>query len=494
MELMSGLAQGFTTLLSPLVLAACVLGLVAGIVAGFLPCLSPSGALALQGSLAGSVAVSFGVRSPAVFVVAFAYGTLYGRALAAINQGAAGLADRPPLASSERPRLFATVLAGVVVSAAAAVFTAGIGRDIVQEFGPFEIVGLMLFLLLGGAAFARGSAAGALAIVVLGLLFGLVGTDIASGTARLTFGIERLEDGFGVVEVALGLFVVANIIDDLIRPRTSAQPATVAAPERPAYGVLPAAIVAALAGFLPTNGSTFATTVGAARSRPASSMLDPARQGSVVDTLRAAMLSDIRLSVSLIAIFLLLLPVDAATPFFYNVVFPQAALMGGKDVMTSVAAVGGLVFATLILAHVVPPIIVSYLAAFRWRPISIDARIVAVVLLAAACLEFWPLNGAGVIAHICIMLAFGAIGYAMLRGGFDRSLMFFSLVIALRLEENIQRSLLVSHGDVAVFLHGRSRRPFCWPASCCLLPFARGATGERSEPAAARRGRKKAAA
>jgi TctA family transporter len=71
-EIVSGWAQGSTTLLSPLVLAACVLGSVSGIVAGFLPCLSPAGALALQAPVAALIGLSFGVQSPVVFVVAFA--------------------------------------------------------------------------------------------------------------------------------------------------------------------------------------------------------------------------------------------------------------------------------------------------------------------------------------------------------------------------------------------------------------------------------------
>ena len=66
MELVSGLAHGFATLLSPLVLVAGALGLVTGIVAGFLPCLSPAGALALQVPLGAFIVLSFGVQSPAL--------------------------------------------------------------------------------------------------------------------------------------------------------------------------------------------------------------------------------------------------------------------------------------------------------------------------------------------------------------------------------------------------------------------------------------------
>jgi putative tricarboxylic transport membrane protein len=308
-----------------------------------------------------------------------------------------------------------------------------------------------VFLLLGGAAFSRSSAASALAIIVLGLLLGLVGTDIETGAARLTFGIGALDDGLAAIDVALGLFVIANVIDDLSRTRTSGAPAT-AAPERPARSPWTAAILAVLAGFLPTNGATFATTVSAARSRPTASLLDPASQDSATDMLRAAMLSDIRLSVSLIPVFLLLMPVDAVTPFLRGIVQAQAMIMGGKDVMANLAPIIWLVCATLILARLVPLIIVMRLRTVRWRPITIDARVIAPILVVAACVASWQLHDDFAVVHVCIMLGFGLVGYAMIRVDFDRSLMFFALVIALRFEENIRRSLLISRGDLTTFM------------------------------------------
>lgn len=169
-------------------------------------------------------------------------------------------------------------------------------------------------------------------------------------------------------------------------------------------------------------------------------------------TLRAAMLSDIRLSVSLISIFLLLVPVDAMTPFLRNIVQVEAVMMGGKDVMANLTPIAWLVFTTLMLARVVPLILVLHPAAVRWRPITIDVRIVALLLVAIACFVSWQLHDEPATVHVCVMLAFGLIGSAMIRGGFDRSLMFFTFVIALPLEENIRRSLLISRGDLTTFV------------------------------------------
>jgi putative tricarboxylic transport membrane protein len=442
MDLLGGFAHGFAVLLSPLVLAACAVGLMTGVVTGFLPGISPVGGLALQVGLLAPLVVSFGDQSPVVIMVACAYGTLYGRALAAINQNACDARDAGPYPRSERRFLIAALLAGIAVAAAAGLLVAAARTALMVSFGPIELSALVAFVLLSGAAFGRGSAASALAMVILGLLLRTVGTDIETGIPRLTFGMPALADGIALLSVALGLFVIANVIDDLVRAKSprerSADPA-----DYPARGFWQSAILAVLAGFLPTNGATVATTVEARRSQPRADLFDPASQSSVAGILRAAMMSDIRLSVSLIPLLLLLAPIDAMTVLLRNTVNVQAILTNTASDLTPIV---WLVCATLIVAHVVPLIVLARLATTRWRPISIDIRIVAPLLLAACCLVSWQVFDSALSA-IGLMLVFGLIGYGMIRCGFDRSLMFFAFALGTTFEENIRRSLLITRGD-----------------------------------------------
>ena len=84
-DFVTAFVHAFALLLTPTLLAACILGLVARVVGGFLPALSPLGTVALALSLAGATFVAFGLESPVVFAISAAYGTLYGRALAVRN-------------------------------------------------------------------------------------------------------------------------------------------------------------------------------------------------------------------------------------------------------------------------------------------------------------------------------------------------------------------------------------------------------------------------
>src|SRR4029077_5147253 len=87
--------------------------------------------------------------------------------------------------------------------------------EIALKFGPAEYFSLMVLGLIGAVVLAHGSLVKAIAMIILGLLLGIVGTDVNSGVARFAFGIPELTDGIGVVSVAMGLFGFAEIITNL---------------------------------------------------------------------------------------------------------------------------------------------------------------------------------------------------------------------------------------------------------------------------------------
>ena len=89
--------------------------------------------------------------------------------------------------------------------------------EIAFQFGPAEYFSLMVLGLIAAIVLARGSLIKAIAMIVLGLLLGLVGADTNTGQFRFTFGLPQLADGIGFVVVAMGLFGFSEIIINLER-------------------------------------------------------------------------------------------------------------------------------------------------------------------------------------------------------------------------------------------------------------------------------------
>src|SRR5690606_8987085 len=71
------------------------------------------------------------------------------------------------------------------------------------------------FGLIAGSTISSGSAARGIAMVVLGLLIGTVGSDFETGRLRFTFGSLEIADGISFVAIAMGLFGVSEVINNI---------------------------------------------------------------------------------------------------------------------------------------------------------------------------------------------------------------------------------------------------------------------------------------
>ena len=104
--------------------------------------------------------------------------------------------------------------AGTVATLLLALFAPPLA-EVALKFGPADYFSLMVLGLMASVVLAQGSLLHAIGMVVLGLLLGLVGTDVNSGAQRFTFGLPQLADGIGFVVVAMGMFGLGEIIRNL---------------------------------------------------------------------------------------------------------------------------------------------------------------------------------------------------------------------------------------------------------------------------------------
>src|SRR6266436_1181518 len=223
MELLDHLWLGFSVALLPVNLLYALIGSLLGTLIGVLPGIGPVATIAML------LPTTYALQpvSALIMLAGIYYGAQYGGSTTSIllnmpgetssavtcldgyqmaRKGQAGAA----LAIAALGSFFAGSVSTVMVATVAVPLS-----ELALKFGPAEYFSLMVLGLIGATILAHGPLLKAIGMVVLGLLLGLVGTDVNSGLERYAFGIPELTDGIGVVSVAMGLFGFAEIITNL---------------------------------------------------------------------------------------------------------------------------------------------------------------------------------------------------------------------------------------------------------------------------------------
>ncbi|HSP24346.1 MAG TPA: tripartite tricarboxylate transporter permease, partial [Saliniramus sp.] len=220
MDLIANLTLGFETALSPTNLLYCFIGVFLGTFIGVLPGI---GALAAVSMLL-PVTFYLPATTALVMLAGVYYGAEYGGSIASIllnlpgtPSAAVTCLDGYPMAQQGRAgvALFMTTVASFVGASIGIVALTAFAPILVQvtlAFGPAEYFAVMLLGLLAASAVSQGSPAKGIAMVVLGLMLGCVGTDINSGEARFTMGYYPLLDGISLIALAMGLFGISEVI------------------------------------------------------------------------------------------------------------------------------------------------------------------------------------------------------------------------------------------------------------------------------------------
>jgi len=226
MDLIANLATGFGVAFTPINLMYCLIGCILGTLIGVLPGIGPVATIAML--LPATYALP--PVSALIMLAGIYYGAQYGGSTTAILVNLPGEASSvvtmidghqmarkgragPALAAAGLGSFFAGSVGTLILATFAAPLT-----ELAFKFGPAEYFSLMVLGLIGAVVLASGSLIKAIAMILLGLLMGLVGTDVNSGVARFSFDIPELTDGVGFVVIAMGVFGYGEIISNLSQP------------------------------------------------------------------------------------------------------------------------------------------------------------------------------------------------------------------------------------------------------------------------------------
>lgn len=472
MEILSNLGMGFAHVLAVDTILYCLLGVTVGMLIGVLPGIGAMAAISML------LPMTFYLEpSQALIMLAgIYYGAQYGNSIAAILLNTPGTPssavtalDGYPMAKQGRAgqAIFITTIASFAGSCFAIVCLAAFTPTIAAfalEFGSAEYFALMVFGLVAASTVAPGSQLKGLAMVLVGLVLGLVGTDVTSGTFRFTFGSPNLVDGLSIVAVAMGVFGAAEVINNLGRPGSErAKPQSVkmrdmipsrADMARTVGPISRAAPIGTFLGVLPGAGATiaafvaygFETRVSRDRSRFGKGAIEgitapeaannAAAQGGFIPTLALGIPGDAVMALMLGALLI-------------HGVNPGPQLIGEHpEIFWGLLA--SFWIGNLILLVMNIPLIGVWV-----RILAIPYKYLYPGVLLLVCVGVYSVNNNAF--DILVVVVFAVVGYLMTMARMSPAPMLLGMVLGPMMEENFRRAMLLSRGDAMVFLE----RPIC---------------------------------
>jgi putative tricarboxylic transport membrane protein len=465
MELLDNLALGFATALSPWNLLYAFIGCLLGTAVGVLPGLGPLATIAML------LPLTFGLPpvSALIMLAGIYYGAQYGGSTTAIlinlpgesssvvtaidgyqmaRQGRAGQA----LATAALGSFFAGSVATLIVAVAAPPLA-----SVALEFGPAEYFSLMVLGLVASVALASGSLLKAFVMIVLGLLLGLVGTDVESGTPRFTFDFPELADGLNFVALSMGVFGLGEIIRNLEHEHTRSvmvRHVTGLIPSREDLKrligpVLRGTGLGSALGILPGGGATLSSFAAYTLEKKLSRTPERFGQGAIEGVAAPEAANNAGAQTSFIPMLTLGIPSNPVMALMIGALIIQGITPGPNVVTDEPALFWGLIVsmwvgnAMLVLLNL--PLIGIWV-----RMLTIPYHLLFPAIVAFCCIGVYSVNNNAF--DVYGMALFGLIGYALIKLDFEPAPLLLGFVLGPMLEENLRRAMIISRGDPSVFV------------------------------------------
>src|SRR5580704_12267220 len=337
------------------------------------------------------------------------------------------------------------------------VFASPLLVEVAFKFGPTEIFSIMLLGLLAGATMARGSPLKGVAMTVVGLLIGVVGTDVNSGALRFTFGLTELSDKVELVALALGLFGVADFLRSVNRIHFVGNEAKVRLRDmRPSKAELKQAffpmvrgtLVGALFGAMPGTGPTITTFIAYALEKKISKTPERFGHGALEGVASPEAASHAKTQVDFIPTMSLGIPGDPVMALILGALLIQGIQPGPQLISDHPDIFWGLIasfwIGNVLLVILNVPLIQVWVKVLQVPykylfPSAMFFIAVGVFSTQNSLFQVWE------------VLAFGVIGALLIYLNFSVAPILLGFVLGPMIEENFRRSLLLSRGDMAVF-------------------------------------------
>ena len=467
MELLNNLSLGFETAFTAQNLMYCFIGCVLGTLIGVLPGLGPIATIAML--LPATYALP--PIAALIMLAGIYYGSQYGGSTTAILLNIPGETSSVVTAidgyqMAKRGRggvaLFAAGMGSFFAGCVATLMLAGFAAPLAEvafKFGPAEYFSLMVLGLIGAVVLASGSLVKAIGMILLGLLLGLIGTDVNSGVARYSFDIPQLSDGIGFVSVAMGVFGFAEIMLNLEKKGTGEtflNKVTTLIPtwtdvKRMVPSILRGTTIGSILGILPGGGAALAAFGAYTVEKKSSKYSEEFGKGAIEGVAGPEAANNANAAGVLVPMLALGLP-TSATAAVVLVAFQSFNIQPGPMLFqTSPEVVWGLI-ASLFIGNALLLVLNLPLIRFWVLLLKIPTHYLYAGITTFALLGAYALNNSTF--DLQVALAVGFIGYLFRRFGVPVTPLIIGVILGPLAELQFKRALQISQGDWNILIAG----------------------------------------
>lgn len=463
MDIFNNLWLGFSIAGEPMNILYCFIGALLGTIIGVLPGLGPVATMAILLPItyyippAGALIMLSGIY----------YGSQYGGSTTSILMNMPGEAasvvtclDGHQMARKGRGgaalaiSAMGSFFAGTVATVLIALFSAPLAH-VATQFKSADYFSLMVFGLIAAVVLSNGSIIKAIPMLLLGLLMGLVGTDINSGEMRYTFGLESLADGLDFVPVAMGLFGVAEIISNLearAKQSTISRVGSLWPSGEEIRRSIPAAIrgtgIGSLLGILPGGGALLASFASYAVEKKISKTPERFGEGAVEGVAGPESANNAGAQTCFIPLLTLGIPPNAIMALMVGAMMIQG-IAPGPLVMTQHPDLFWGIIASMWIGNIILLIINLPLIGVWVRLLQMPYKRLYPAILVFCAIGVYTLNNSTMDLYITAF--FGLLGYFFRKAGCEPAPLLLGFVLGPMMEDNLRRTLLISGGSPMPF-------------------------------------------
>jgi TctA family transporter len=473
---------GFGVALEPHNLMYCFLGVLVGNLVGVLPGMGPVATISIL------LPLTFGMKPVAAILMLSGvyYGAQYGGAICSILLNlpthpphAVTCLDGFPLTKQGKggTALGITVIAsfmGASFGITEMIFLAPFLVKVALQFGPAEVCSLMLVGLLAGSTLAKGSPLKGVAMTVLGLLIGIVGTDIETGTTRFTFGLLELDDGVEIVTLALGLFGIAEFMNSMnqtaaVDTKYSKVGFMDMFPSRADlklafFPMVRGTLLGSMCALIPGTGPTIASFVSYATEKRISKTPERFGHGAIEGVACPEASTHSSVQGDFIPTMSLGIPGDVTMALLLGALIIQGIVPGPQLISEHPDIFWGLI-ASFWIGNILLVILNVPMIGLWVKLLSIPYRYLYPSAMFFICIGVYAANND--MFQVGETVVIGIFGYVLLRLDFHPAPILLGFVLGPRFEENFRRAMLISRGDLKVFIERPISAAFL--ALCVLL-------------------------